>query len=73
MLVQTPRRPDPLPSTRRARVLRSRRILEEDERLATRLAIEEIRALDIFHGDRALALRLQEEEERSVASALCQD
>ncbi len=67
MLVLAPRRPDPPPSTRRARGSQGRRMLEEDERLATRLAIEEIRALDIFHGDRALALRLQEEEERSVA------
>ena len=46
-------------------------MLEEDASLAIRLAIEEIRALDIFHGDRALALRLQQEEERSVCDALC--
>ncbi|KAI1798044.1 hypothetical protein LXA43DRAFT_1070170 [Ganoderma leucocontextum] len=65
MLVQVPRRLPP--STRRARGSQARRMLEEDEHLATRLAIEEIRALDIFHGDRALAVRLQEEEEREVA------
>ena len=43
---------------------RNRRALEEDERVATRLAIDEIRALDIFQGDRALALQLQDEEVR---------
>ena len=45
----------------------NRRALEEDERVATRLAIEEIRALDIFQGDRALALQLQDEEVRWAA------
>lgn len=70
MLVQASRRRHPSPPTRRARGSQARRMLEEDRRLATRLAIEEIRALDAFHGDRALALRLQQEEERSVCGAL---
>lgn len=68
MLVRASRRPDPPPSTRWARG--GRRLLEEDERLAARLAIEEIRALDIYNGDRALAIRLQEEEQRFVTNTL---
>ncbi|TBU61117.1 hypothetical protein BD310DRAFT_957207 [Dichomitus squalens] len=49
---------------------RSRRALEADQRIAMGLAIEEVRALDIFQGDRALALRLQDEEVRAFGDGL---